>query len=207
MVLTTKQLSIFQGLARQPVGELTRKALKEAAQEKSNNALSIALKAFVREGLIREKKVGKSSLFSLNWDNEKLYHYLALANDKRMDAILHRITKLIGVVVGQTTQFYSLVVFGSYAMGEQRETSDVDVAVFIENAALRKQVVAALKDAEMKSPLPLDAHVIIAAEFLEMLTNDEENLGKEIARKHIAIHNSQLFYGLLQEGIKHGFRI
>src|SRR3989344_3723075 len=206
-MLTAKQLNIFQAFAKQPFGEFTRKALKETAKEKSNNALSLAVKAFTAKKLVLEKKVGRSSLFSLNWDNANVYHYLALANDARMSAILKRVIQIVRVVVDQTTQFYSLVVFGSYAMGEQRENSDVDVAVFIENAALRKQVVAALKDAEMKSPLPLDAHVIIAAEFLEMLTNDEENLGKEIARKHIAIHNSQLFYGLLQEGIKHGFRI
>lgn len=206
-MLTAKQLNIFQAFARQPFGEFTRKALKEAAQEKSNNALSIAVKAFAGEKLIVERKVGKSSLFSLNWDNAKVYHYIALANEARMSAILQRVTQIVRVVVDQTTQFYSLVVFGSFAMGEQRETSDVDVAVFIEHDVLRKRLVAALKDAEMKSPLPLDAHVITAAEFLEMLTNDEENLGKEIAGKHLAVRNAQLFYGLLQGGIKHGFHI
>lgn len=206
-MLTTKQLNIYQAFARLPFGEFTRKALKEAAKEKSNNALSLAVRAFIAEKLIRERKVGRSSLFSLNWDTANMYHYLALANSARMDAVLRIVVGIVNDVVSQTTQFYSLVVFGSFAMGEQRETSDVDVAVFIAHPALRKQVVAALKSAELRSPLPLDAHVITAAEFLEMLTNDEENLGKEIARKHLAIHNPQLFYGLLQGGMKRGFRV
>ena len=44
-------------------------------------------------------------------------------------------------------------------------------------------------------------------EFVEMLTNDEENLGKQIARKHLAVHNHQLFYGLMREGMRHGFSV
>src|SRR3989344_6232948 len=206
-MLTAKQLNIFQAFAKQPFGEFTRKALKETAKEKSNNALSLAVKAFTAKKLVLEKKVGRSSLFSLNWDNANVYHYLALANDARMSAILKRVIQIVRVVVDQTTQFYSLVVFGSYAMGEQRENSDVDIAVFIENAALRRQVVAALKDAEMRSPLPLDAHVITKEDMREMLRDTQGNLGKEISCKHLIVHNPAIFYSILHEGIDHGFKV
>ena len=43
--------------------------------------------------------------------------------------------------------------------------------------------------------------------FLEMLKVDAENLGKQIARKHLIIHNPLIFYSLLKEGMKNGFRI
>jgi len=39
-----------------------------------------------------------------------------------------------------------------------------------------------------------------------MLKADNENLGKQIARKHLAIYNSNIFYSLLKKGIKDGFR-
>ena len=32
-----------------------------------------------------------------------------------------------------------------------------------------------------------------------MLNDDEENLGKQIARKHLAVHNHQIFYDLIKE--------
>jgi hypothetical protein len=41
--------------------------------------------------------------------------------------------------------------------------------------------------------------------MIEMLTNDEENLGKQIARKHLAVHNHQIFYDIVKEGVKRGF--
>ena len=40
-----------------------------------------------------------------------------------------------------------------------------------------------------------------------MLINDEENLGKQIARKHLALNNNQIFYKIIKEGIRHGFTI
>jgi hypothetical protein len=43
--------------------------------------------------------------------------------------------------------------------------------------------------------------------MIEMLLNDEENLGKQIARKHMNVYNHQIFYDILKEGIKNGFRI
>jgi hypothetical protein len=44
-------------------------------------------------------------------------------------------------------------------------------------------------------------------EFLEMLKVDYENLGKEIARKHSIVHNPAIFYSLIKEGVKHGFKL
>ncbi|MCK5334016.1 MAG: hypothetical protein KAJ24_05860, partial [Candidatus Aenigmarchaeota archaeon] len=61
--------------------------------------------------------------------------------------------------------------------------------------------------AKDKSLLPLDVHIITKSEFLEMLLHPSENLGKQIARNHIACHNPKTFYSLLKEGMKHGFNI
>ena len=47
--------------------------------------------------------------------------------------------------------------------------------------------------------------MITQDEFLEMLRVDYENVGKEIARKHLAVHNPGIFYFLLIKGVKNGF--
>ena len=60
---------------------------------------------------------------------------------------------------------------------------------------------------ETKSLLKIDGHVITKDEFLEMLNVDYENLGKEIARKHLIVHNPAIFYSMLNDGIKHGFKL
>ena len=206
-MITEKQLRIFLVFAKTPFAEYTLKQIKEISKEKSNNALAIAMRRFKKEELLNEQKVGKSSLYRLNLENELIYYYIALANHNRLNKIAHRTIRIIKESIGKHTQFYSIVVFGSYAIQKQRKDSDFDVAVFIEEEAKRKDVQRGLNAAEQKSVIQLDGHVITRDEFLEMLKNDEENLGKQIARKHLAIYNIQIFYNLLQSGMKNEFRI
>lgn len=206
-MITTKQLRIFGVFARQPFAEHTLKEIKVLSKERSNNALSIAMKQFKKEDLLLEKKVGKSSLYRLNFDNELVYYYLALANNNRINKLTKKAVKLIKQSVSKLTKFYSIVIFGSYAMQEQKKGSDIDIAVFIEEEKLRKNIERAIRSAEQKSVLPIDGHVISKDEFLKMLKVDYENLGKQIARKHLAVHNIQIFYDLLHEGIKNGFKL
>lgn len=204
-MLTAKQLKIFGVLAKQPFAELTRKQIKQFAKERSNNALSIAVKRFLGEGVIKERRVGKSALISLNLENDSAYHYIGLANVQRLDGATKRAIQTIKAEIEKHTFFYSIAVFGSFAVQEQKKTSDLDIAVLIESEKKRKLIEAALNSAAQKSPTPIDAHVITKDEFVEMLANDEENLGKQIARKHLTVHNHQIFYSLVKEGMKHGF--
>src|SRR3989338_9572180 len=206
-MITRKQLKIFQVFAKQPFAEFTRKQIKQASNEKSNNALALAIKQFTKEGIIKENKVGKSSLISLNLENDVGYYYIALANIQRMDKVTLRTTSIVNKEIQKYTPFYSLVIFGSFAVQEQKKSSDLDIAVLVEKGERGKQIEAAINSAAQKSLLPIDAHVITKDDFIEMLTNDEENLGKQIARKHLVINNHQLFYCLVKEGMKRGFRI
>ena len=53
----------------------------------------------------------------------------------------------------------------------------------------------------------MDIHIIPQAEMLEMLMAKEENLGKQIARKHLVVHNPGIFYDMVGGGMKHGFHV
>lgn len=205
-MLTDKQLDIFAVFAKYPFKEWTRQEIKSLAKEKSNNALSLAFSQFKEEDLLIEKKVGKSSLYALNSENDLMYYYIALSNEKRMKKIVKLSINYVIEEVRKITPFFSIVVFGSYSIQEEKKDSDLDVAIFIENKDYVKDITRILHDAKLKSVLALDAHVITRADMIEMLVNDEENLGKQIAKKHLAVHNHQLFYNLLKEGMKNGFK-
>lgn len=205
-MLTNSQLKIFEPLTRNILKEYTIKEIKEACGEKSNNALALALKKFKEENLINERRVGRSLLYTLNIDNEVIFNYIQLINTKKLPKLTLRATYRIKEDVEKYTSFFSIVVFGSYAIGKQTKDSDLDVAVFIEEESKRKVIESALKSSELKTPLNVHGHVISKDEFLGMLKVDEENLGKQIARKHLSIYNSHIFYSLLKKGIKNGFR-
>lgn len=204
-MITQKQLKMFQVFAKQPFLKLERKQIKQLAKEKSTNALTLALNKFLEEGIIKSTKVGKSYLYSLNLDNELTYYYVALANFQKIDKNTKITVRIIKEELEKVTPFYSLVIFGSYAFQEQKKTSDLDIVIIIEDKI--KQVEIALNIAKQKSLVQIDAHIITKKEFIEMLTNEEENLGKQIARKHLVLNNHEIFYKIIKEGIKHGFTI
>ena len=205
-MLTNSQLKIFEPLTRNMLKEYSIKEIKESCGEKSNNALTLALKKFKEENLVKERRIGRSLLYTLNIDNELVFNYIQLINTRKIPKQALRAIERIKEDVERHTSFFSIVIFGSYAIGKQTKESDFDVAVFIEEENKRKIIESALKSSELKTPLKIHGHVISKDEFLEMLRVDEENLGKQIARKHLSIYNSNIFYSLLKKGIKNGFR-
>lgn len=205
-MITEKQLKIFEVFAKKPFAEYTRKQVKKESREKSNNTLALAIKQLKKEEVLIEKKVGKSGLLMINLNNDLTYYYIALCNNQEINNTLKASLKILEEEISEVTNFYSITIFGSYASNEQKQTSDLDVAVFIENDEKKKKIIASINSAKLKAPLDIDSHVITKVEMIEMLTNDEENLGKQIARKHLAIYNNQIFYEIIKEGMKHGFR-
>lgn len=205
-MLTESQLKIFEPLTRNILKEYSIKEIKKDCGEKSNNALALALKKFKEENLVKERVVGRSLLYTLNINNDLVFNYIQWINTKKLSKPALRAIERIKEDVEKYTSFFSIVIFGSYAIGKQTKDSDLDVALFIEEESKRKVIESALKSSELKTPLKIHGHVISKEEFLEMLKIDEENLGKQIARKHLSIYNLQIFYSLLKNGIKNGFR-
>lgn len=205
-MITDSQLKILEPLTRNILKEYTIKEIKEFCGEKSNNALSLALKKFKEEGFVKERRVGRSLLYTLNIDNELVFNYIQLINTKKLPKSALRAIERIKEDIEKHTSFFSIVIFGSYSIGKQTKDSDLDIAVFIEEENKGKIIEAALKSSELKTPLKIDGHVISKDEFLEMLKADEENLGKQIARKHLSVYNPHIFYSLFKKGIKNGFR-
>ena len=205
-MLTENQLRIFEPLTKGILKEHTIKEIKVLSGEKSNNALTLALRKFKEENIVKERKVGRSLLYTINMENESVFNYIQWANTKKLPKFALRAIERIKEDVKKYTPFFSIVLFGSYAIGKQTKDSDLDVAIFIEEESKRKTIESAIKSSELKTPLEIHSHVISKEEFLEMLRMDEENLGKQIARKHLSVSNSHIFYTLLKKGIKNGFR-
>jgi len=205
-MLTEGQFKILEPLTRNMLKEYSIKEIKESCGEKSNNALSLALKKFKDENLVKERRIGRSLLYTLDIDNDLVFNYITLVNTKKLPKSALRAIERIKEDVEKHTSFFSIVVFGSYAIGKQTKASDLDVAVFIEEENKRKIIEAAIKSSELKTPLEIHSNVISKEEFLEMLKIDNENLGKQIARKHLSIYNPHIFYSLLKRGVKNGFR-
>ena len=205
-MLTPKQVKIFEAFLRMPYRELTYKKIKDYSKEKSNSIIQKAIVKFLAEDLITKKEVGNVFLYSVNFDNSNVFAYFDILIKKKLPKLVQRSLDVVREELSGF-EFVSIVVFGSYAEGKQREKSDLDVAVFIKSTDDKRGCELAMKSAERKSVLQVDAHVIPKDEMLEMLKDKHENLGKQIARKHLAVHNPMIFYSIIEEGINNGFKL
>src|SRR3989338_9540408 len=205
-MLTRKQIKIFEAFLRNPYQELTYKEIKDYSKEKSNSIIQIAVVKFLAEDLVKKREVGNIILYALNIDNSAVFSYFDIIIKEKISNLVKKSLNIIREELSNI-DFVSIVIFGSYAEGKQKEKSDLDIAIFVNSAEDKKNCELSMKSAELKSILKIDAHVITKDEMLQMLKDKNENLGKQIAYKHLAIHNPIIFYSIIQEGMNNGFKI
>jgi recombinational DNA repair protein (RecF pathway) len=68
-MLTKQQLKMLTVFGKNIFAELTFKEIKEQSKQKSNNVTQIALKEFLRNGLVKTKQIGDVNTYSLNLNN------------------------------------------------------------------------------------------------------------------------------------------
>ena len=205
-MLTPKQTRIFEAFMRRPYKELTYKEIKEYSKEKSNSIIQKAIAKFLAEELVKKRDVGNIILYSTNLKNSNVLSYFEILIKEKLPSLVKKTINIIQEEL-QEIEFISIVIFGSYAEGIQKEKSDLDIAVFVSSAKDKKDCQLAMKSAELKSIMQIDAHIFTKDEMLQMLKDKHENLGKQIAYKHLAIQNQAIFYSILTEGINNGFKI
>ncbi len=205
-MLTPKQIRIFESFVRRPYKELTYKEIKDYAKGKSNSLIQKAIIKFLREELVKKREVGNNILYILNMENSTVFSYFDILIKEKTPNLVKKSLQIIKAELSNI-EFSSLAIFGSYAEGKQKEKSDLDIAIFVNSAEDKKNCELSMKAAALKSILPLDVQVITKDEMLQMLKDKHENLGKQIAYKHLTIQNPIIFYSIIQEGINNGFKI
>lgn len=201
-------MNLFKVFRSNIFKEYTYNEIKEKLKEKSNSFLISTLKKFKEMNLILDKKVNNSKLYSLNLENDVVLDYIELINsDFYKNKVLKKTIDLLKKELDKITYSYSIVVFGSFAINEDKENSDLDLAVLIEDERNKNEIETKFDSIKLKSLIELDLHVIVKKEFLKMLKVDYSNVGKMIFSKHKCIYNCKLFYKILKEGHKNGFRV
>ncbi|PIU29860.1 hypothetical protein COT07_03760 [Candidatus Woesearchaeota archaeon CG07_land_8_20_14_0_80_44_23] len=205
-MLTPKQIKIFEAFLRRAYKELTYKEIKEYSKEKSNSVIQKAIAKFLAENIVKKRNVGNIILYRINFENSLVYSYFNILIIEKLPPLVKSSLRIIREELS-SIQFVSIALFGSYAEGKQKEKSDLDIAVFVNSQAEKRKCELSLKSAELKTLLNMDYHIFTKDEMLKMLKDKYENLGKQIARKHLAIHNPAIFYSIVQEGIDSGFKL
>lgn len=199
-MLTKQQIRMLGAFAKDTLGRYTFKDIKRMSRQKSNSAVQAALKEFLKQELVNAEKAGNVSLYSLNMKSNAALCYLALANEEKLASkknIPLHVLRAIDFELRHCTDFYIVLVFGSYAKGKQNAKSDLDVAVIVESDASRKEVIPYLETVKRRELLEIDYHVFTRAEFQKMLYVEQPNVGKEIYSNNIIYYGAVQYFLLL----------
>lgn len=204
-MLTKIQLKILGAFRKDIFEKLDFKKIKDLSGQKSNSVIQAALAAFKGMNLVTPEKAGKSIFFSLNFHNILTLSYLSILSDIELRSnrmLPFGVLQTIQNGIQEYTPFFVLFVFGSYAKKRPRRESDLDIAVIVETDATRKEIVPSLETVKRRELLEIDYHIFTMGEFLEMLFDKQENLGKQIYRGSMIYYGAQQYYALLSENTR-----
>jgi predicted nucleotidyltransferase len=203
-MLTKKQLEIFEAFLKNPYKELTFKDIK--GKHKSNANVQSAIATFLKEKLIKKRKIANLNLYTANTKNPKTAHYFSLIS---LETLPQKAKVSIDIIIKelQDIPFLTLIIFGSYAKNTYNKNSDLDIAIFVKDPADKRLAELSTNEAQIKSILELDAHVFTADEMSEMLVDKKQNLGKQIVYEHLPILGAQAFYAIINKNLDDGFTI
>jgi predicted nucleotidyltransferase len=203
-MLTKQQLTILGVFRKDIFVRLTFKQIKEESKQKSNNIVQLALKEFKKHDLVKTEVTGDVTTYSLNINNNLTLSYLNLINDIEIKKrkVPKEILSEIQRKISKQTNFFILILFGSYAKNKATEKSDLDIAVIVESEQTKKEITPLLETVKRREIKPIDYHVFTRNELLEMLKAESENVGKQIYKNNI-IYYGFIEYCQLIRGTKH----
>ena len=201
-MLTKEQLKILSVFNTNIFASLTFKQIKQQSKQKSNNIVQIALKKFQKEDIVKTQKIGDVTTYHLNLNNLTL-SYLNLVNEAKINKrkIPKNILDDIKNRIFKHTEFFILIIFGSYAKNVATKKSDLDIAIIVESEQTKNDIIPYLETMKRREITPIDYHTFTRSEFLEMLKADFENVGKQIFKSNI-VYYGYIFYCNLIRGAK-----
>lgn len=151
------------------------------------------IKKLLENDLIRITKLGNSNQIQFKYNlNHQVFNVETIRKNnilknRNLKIIVNRLNEI-------KSQFFTALLFGSYAKGIQTKESDIDICIIADNENIIKEIYSEL------NLLPLDIHLteFTSKEFKSMLKTTDFNVGQEIKKNYIILNNIELFYKLLK---------
>lgn len=174
------------------------KRLGDCSYERTNNAL----KNLVKENIVKEKKIGKTLVYSLNMNNLQVERigFQSYLLEREIDFIKKHPTiyKLINELE-KIPQILIIIIFGSYSKGTETKNSDVDLlCVSPFNTKKMEKVISSLRH---KYGIKTSSVVISLLEFPKIKKENPE-LWKDMKEYGIVFKGEEFFYSWMYKDEK-----
>ncbi len=142
-------------------------------------------------------RIGKSKTLKLNLKNPVIQSYLAISSEEEKKAFLKK-KPVIKAIHRDLNTRDIVILFGSYAKGEEREKSDIDLMVINKSG---KRTISFSRH-EMIFDKQINPMFFKVQEFKAMLKGEGENVGKQALRYHIVLNNPEHFWDMVLNAIR-----
>ena len=167
------------------------------------------VKYLVENNILNVKRMGKTLVCSLNLHNISTRKYLEKISIAKTEEFLKKdvvLRRLLNELVEKLKkaapdQLLCVVLFGSYARGEQTEHSDLDVLVISSTFEVSGKLERECGGIEHKYGVAIASLITTASEFKKMLKSKERMVAHEIQRDGIVLYGFENYFSLLSEGV------
>jgi len=204
-MIQNKKIKLLEAWRNNIFGEFSISEIMKISKKRTKPWVFNALKLLTKNKLLVSKRKGNLDIYNLNLKNPFLIQtlqYIEAQNSldfPELDLIIKTINEI-------PIKNYCFLIFGSYAESKQTKGSDLDICFLIGSEAVEKKIKPYFNTIKLKSLLKIDEHYITFDDFVKMLLSEDENLGKQIFRKHKLFFNADIYYQLIKEAFKNGFR-
>ena len=204
-MIQNEKIRLLKVWKKNPFSEFSISEIMKASGKNTKPWVFNALKLLAREKLLTSKRKGNLDIYRLNIENPLLVQTLQFIEAQeslgfpKLGLIAEAIAKI-------PRKDYCMIVFGSYAESKQKKDSDLDICMLVESEKIGNAIKPYLNEVKLNHPINVDEHYITFDDFVKMLLRKEENIGKQIFRKHILFFNSDIYYRLIREAYENGFR-
>ncbi len=204
-VTVTKILSVFlPGLVDEfNILEIARKA------GISYDACYRHVTGLVKEKILNKRTVGKAVVCGLNLGSTMARKYLEKLSVSKTEAFLGRdvtLDKMFGELVGNLrkaapNELLCVVLFGSYARGEEKASSDVDLLIISSTFDVGEKLERECGGIEYRYGKEIAPLITTASEFVKMLRSKKRMVAHEVKEDGIVLYGFENYFLLLSEGV------
>ncbi len=164
----------------------------------------------MKEGALKEEKVGAYSYVSINFESDfarKIIERISLNKTRKFlkkDVVTK---KLLGELVEELkkaipNELLSLVLYGSYAKGTQTEHSDIDVLVVSSTFNVRGRVEQVCGGVEKRYGKDISPLITTAVELKKMIQSKKPTVAQEILLDAVVLFGYEKYYSIAFEAVK-----
>jgi predicted nucleotidyltransferase len=189
-------LKLVNALGKHIGDELTLRELASIAKVPYTTANRVMKSA----GLFTLRKKGNIILCSLNTKDPITKSYLIIAERMAQKKFFMKNPGYKMIAKDLLESDLCVILFGSRAQENAREKSDVDICVITKTGKNGKKITG-FSQFEMLYQLEVNALSFSEEEFIQMLKSEEENVAKQIMKKHILLYGETYFWEVTWDGI------